>query len=100
MKAMISQPMNGKTDEEIFKTRDEAASALKERGYDVLDTFFGEDFESGVVQIPVRLLARSLEVMSFCHAVYFCKGWEQARGCKIEHDVAEAYGLDLIYEED
>lgn len=53
----------------------------------------------GVVQIPVRFLAKSLEKMSLCDAVYFCKGWEQARGCRIEHEVAVAYGLDVIYEE-
>ena len=37
--------------------------------------------------------------MSKCNAVYFCKGWENARGCKIEHKTAKAYGLDMIYEE-
>ena len=30
---------------------------------------------------------------------YFCKGWENARGCKIEHEAAKAYGLEIIYEE-
>ena len=53
----------------------------------------------GVVQIPICYLAKSLENMSLCHAAYFCKGWENARGCKIEHDTAVAYGLDIIYEE-
>ncbi len=38
--------------------------------------------------------------MSLCHAAYFCKGWESARGCRIEHATAQAYGLDIIYEED
>lgn len=33
------------------------------------------------------------------HAAYFCKGWEDARGCKIEHDAATAYGLEVLYEE-
>jgi hypothetical protein len=28
-----------------------------------------------------------------------CKGWGNARGCKIEHEVAKAYGVDIIYEE-
>jgi hypothetical protein len=36
--------------------------------------------------------------MSKCDAVYFCNGWENARGCKIEHDIAIAYGLLTIYE--
>lgn len=52
----------------------------------------------GVVQISLYFLAKSLENMSLCHAVYFCKGWEKARGCKIEHDAAVAYGLEIIYE--
>ena len=30
--------------------------------------------------------------MSECDTVYFCKGWENARGCKIEHEVAKSYG--------
>ena len=55
--------------------------------------------ERGVVQIPLCFLAKSLENMSLCHAAYFCKGWENARGCKIEHEAAVAYGLDIIYEE-
>ena len=53
----------------------------------------------GVVQIPLCFLAKSLENMSLCHAAYFCKGWEQARGCRIEHEAAKAYGLKIIYEE-
>lgn len=28
-----------------------------------------------------------------------CKGWKNARGCKIEHDAAVAYGLEIIYED-
>ena len=38
--------------------------------------------------------------MSKCHAAYFCKGWENARGCRIEHDAAIAYGLKIIYEDE
>ena len=55
--------------------------------------------ERGVVQIPLCFLAKSLENMSLCHAAYFCKGWENARGCKIEHAAAVAYGLEIIYED-
>ena len=106
MKAMISQPMAGKTDEEIEATRGKAITALKEKGYDAENTLFtGEWYsddimkERGIVQIPLYFLGNSLTSMSRCHAVYFCKGWENARGCKIEHDAAVAYGLDIIYEE-
>lgn len=106
MKAMLSQPMAGKTEEEIVETRDRAIAALTKQGYEIVNTLFTDGWysqekmeERGVVQIPLCFLAKSLENMSLCHAAYFCKGWENARGCKIEHDAAVAYGLKVIYEE-
>lgn len=106
MKAMLSQPMAGKTDEEIVATRERAIQVLKEKEYEIVNTLFTDEWYSndsmkarGVVNIPLCFLAKSLENMSLCHAAYFCKGWEQARGCCMEHDAAEAYGLDIICEE-
>ena len=105
-KAMLSQPMAGKTNEEIVATREKAISALKEKGYEIVNTLFTDEWysqdaiaERGVVQIPLCFLAKSLENMSRCHAAYFCKGWENARGCRIEHEAAVAYGLEIFYEE-
>lgn len=105
-KAMLSQPMGGKTQEEIVETRERAIRALQDRGYKVINTLFTDEWYSkeamearGVVQIPLCFLAKSLENMSLCHAAYFCRGWEQARGCRIEHEAAKSYGLEIIYEE-
>lgn len=105
-KAMLSQPMRGKTDEEIIETKNRAIKALEAAGYEVVNTPFTDEWyskekmeERGVVQIPVCFLAKSIENMSLCHAVYFCKGWDRARGCILENEVAKAYGLDIIYEE-
>lgn len=106
MKAMLSQPMAGKTDEEIVETREKAIKALKEKGYEIVNTLFTDEWyssekmkERGVEQILLCFLAKSLENMSLCYAAYFCKGWEKARGCRIEHDAAVAYGLTVLYEE-
>jgi len=105
-KAMLSQPMGGKTDEEIIETRNKAINALEAKGYEVVNTLFTDEWYNseqmearGVVQIPLCFLAKSLENMSLCHTAYFCKGWENARGCRIEHEAAKAYGLEIIYEE-
>ena len=105
-KAMLSQPMAGKTDEDIVATREKAIAALKDKGYEIVNTLFTDEWyskekmqERGVVQIPLCFLAKSLGNMSLCHAAYFCKGWEKARGCRIEHEAAVAYGLEIIYEE-
>ena len=104
-KAMLSQPMAGKTEEEIKEAREKAITILIGMGYDVVNTLFTDEWYSrenmvkrGVVQIPLCFLAKSLENMSLCHAAYFCKGWEDARGCRIEHEAAKAYGLEILYE--
>lgn len=105
-KAMISQPMRGKSDDEIVRTREKALVDLEMRGFSTINTLFTDEWYSkeqleqrGVVQVPLCFLAKSLENMSLCHVAYFCKGWENARGCRIEHEVAKAYGLEIIYEE-
>lgn len=106
MKAMLSQPMAGRTEEEIKASRENAITALKEKGYEIVNTLFTDEWYSkenmrkrGVVQVPLCFLAKSLENMSLCDAAYFCKGWQGARGCRIEHEAALAYGLEIIYEE-
>lgn len=106
MKAMLSQPMAGKTNEEIIATRERAIAVLKERGYEIISTLFTDEWysqeamkERGVENIPLCFLAKSFENMSLCHAAYFCKGWENARGCRLEHEAAKAYGMTIIYED-
>ncbi|MCX4309560.1 MAG: DUF4406 domain-containing protein [Desulfovibrio sp.] len=107
MKAMLSQPMAGKSDEEIVATRERAIKALEGMmGYEVVNTLFTDEWyapenmrERGVENIPLCFLAKSLENMSKCHVAYFCRGWEQARGCRIEHEAAKAYGLTILHEE-
>lgn len=104
-KAMLSQPMRDKTDEEIIETRNKAIKILEEKGYEVINTLFTDEWyssesmnERGVVNIPLCFLAKSLENMSLCDAAYFCKDWENYRGCRIEHLAAKEYGLEIIYE--
>jgi len=105
MKAMISQPMGGKSNEEIVQTRERAIRALEAKGYEVVNTLFTDEWysnekmeERGVVNVPLCFLAKSLENMSKCHVAYFVKGWEHARGCRIEHEAAKAYNMEIIYE--
>lgn len=106
-KAMLSQPMRGLSDEEIVATRDRAIKYLESHGYEVVNTLFTDEWyskgameEHGVKQIPVCFLAKSIDNMSKCDTVFFCNGWENARGCVIEHEVAEKYGLTIIHESD
>ena len=102
-RVMISQPYAGLTDFEIDEARRNAVETLEEKGFEVVDTFFSESSfkdltEREIKHIPLYYLAKSIEYMAKCDAVYFCKGWENARGCEIEHKAAVEYGLECFYE--
>lgn len=103
---MVSQPMHGFTNEQIVETRNRFLQFAEKENLEVINTLFTDEWyskdkmvERGVVQIPLCFLAKSLENMSLCNKVYFAKGWENARGCRIEHQVAKDYGVEIIYEE-
>ena len=98
-KLFISQPMRGKTDEEILAAREKAiASAKRHIGEDVevIDSFFQD---APVDANPMWYLAKSLELLSTADVAYFAKGWEEARGCRIENTCAIEYGIELVIED-
>lgn len=105
-KVMVSQPMAGRTIEDILSKRNETREALKRLGFDeVVDTVFFDLvscktrlMENGITHPDLYLLGRTLIAMSECDAVFFCHGWESARGCQIEYVTAEAYGLKIMIE--
>lgn len=103
---MIIQPMSGLTNEQIMETRNRFLKFAEKEELEVVNTYFEDEWysndamiERGIAQIPLYFLAKSLENMSLCHKVFCARGWESARGCKIEHEAAIRYGLELIYEE-
>ena len=109
IKVFISQPMNAKSEEEIKAVRQEAIDTI-EAAYpteeiQIIDNYF-EDYspeieydDSETFHVPVKYLAKSIELLTFANLAYFCEGWEYARGCKIEHEVCTAYGITVMEKE-
>lgn len=97
-KLFISQPMRGKTDEEILATREKAIKSAEEKigePVEVIDSFF----QSAPADArPLWYLGKSLELLATADIAYFVEGWAMARGCKIEHTCATEYGIDRIEE--
>ena len=96
MKIMISQPMKGKTNEQIRDERAELVTRLQEEGIEVVDTVF--ENAPADEDVAIYMLSQSIRYIGKVDAVYFMKGWEKARGCKIEHEVAVEYGKKVFYE--
>lgn len=95
-KLFISQPMRGKSDEEILMEREKAIKAAEElvgEPVEVIDSFFRN---APADAKPLWFLGKSLELLSNADVAYFAPGWKDARGCIIEHDCAIAYGIQSI----
>ena len=100
-KLFISQPMKGLTDEEILKAREEiktrAEQAIGEQ-VELIDSFV-EDYPREINKsIPIWYLGKSIQFLSQADIAYFGGDWRNARGCKIEYEVANAYGIKTITE--
>lgn len=95
-KIFISQPMHGLGDAEILQERESILQLMRDiAGPDVEEVrsfFKGRDRELK----PLKLLGMALELMSEADTVVFAPGWEEARGCRIEHECALQYGLHVI----
>lgn len=96
MKIFISQPMNGKTDEEILKEREQIITCAKERygeNIEIIDSFFkGAPHDAS----PLWFLGESIKKIAEADVAYFATDWERARGCKIEHSCAIEYGIEVV----
>ncbi len=95
MKIMISQPMRGKTNEQIREERAELVKRLQEEGHEVVDTVF--ENAPADEEVAIYCLSQSIRYIGKVDALYFMRGWEKARGCKIEHEVAVEYGKQAFY---
>ena len=95
-KLFISQPMRGKTDAEILAVREKAIE-FAERNLgekvEVINSFFQN---APAEARPLWYLGKSLELLSTADVAYFAKGWEDARGCRIENTCAIEYGITVI----
>lgn len=92
----ISQPMKGKTDDEILATRKKAIESAESyigEPVEVIDSFFQD---APAEARPLWFLGKSLELLATADVAYFASGWEEARGCKIENTCAIEYGIDVI----
>lgn len=96
-KLFISQPMRDKTDEEIKAERAKIVKVVTERfgEVEVIDSFFESAPHDAK---PLWFLGKSLELLSTADCAYFADGWKDYRGCKIEHECAVQYGIDIVGE--
>ena len=103
MRIFLSLGMRGRDEKDVLHDIEEAtfyAKSFYAKSYtecEVINTYSQENATENAS--PTYYLGRSIQILGSCDQVWFLNDWENYRGCKIEHDAAVAYGLDIIYEE-
>ena len=113
MRVFISQPMTGLNEKDILATRESATKDIEEYFKDsdedvtILPSYFHDQIrnsveeearrDEGTVNWDIFWLSQSLSHLAFADVVWVCKGWRNSIGCGFEHDIAEEYGIPIIY---
>ena len=101
MRVYISVPMRGRTDAEILNERRKAIEIVKaDNPYEdikVINNFFMEESRN---DNPLWCLGESFKKLSTADSAFFGKGWQDARGCRIEFECAMAYGIEFMIQYD
>lgn len=93
IKVFVSQPMNGKSYDEVLEKRKIVLDKVKKQldGYpmEVLDNYFKEELPH-----PMNYMAKSIELMAQADLIVFEHQWKLYSGCIIEHYCALSYGVN------
>lgn len=90
--------MKGLTREAVRDKFTSLKDKLEKQGYTVIDSVI--ENSPGVKSTSLWCIGKSIQLMSDCDVIYFAKGFNKARGCRIEYKVARDYGIPMMFEED
>ena len=106
----ISQPMTGKSEEEILATRQKEIDKIHQlfdadgEQVNIIDSYIDdatrkhfEEHVSDDINWDIFWLSQSLQKLALADTIWLCEGWEHSKGCNIEHECAIQYGLDIVY---
>ena len=98
-KVFISLPITSRPEktleEKIYRAKNDAremADIFKKEGYEVVTPF--DVTTDGMSE--AQCIGACITALLECDYVYFCKGWETSRGCRIEHLVAVEHNIEII----
>ena len=96
MKWFISQPMRGKSNDEIKEERNNIIASIKklDPNAQVIDSFFkNAPHEAN----PVWFLSKSISLLADADAALFANDFGAARGCRIELTICKEYGIPYYW---
>lgn len=95
-KVFVSLPMQGRTKEEIIQEQARLLAVVAKRIREKLSLV--ESFIEDADKLdPREIIEESLRRMARANLVVFAPGWEDTRGCRIEHQYASLCRIPVLY---
>lgn len=102
LRVFVSQPMRGLSDDEIMEARTSLVKKIDvkfpESEIQIIDSFLDISGNPDTKHIPLYYLSKSFELLSGADVAVFGKGYNEARGCRLEHIAATEYGIKVVLE--
>lgn len=92
-KVYISIPITGRSLDIVVKQAEIVKACLHAAGYDPVTPF---DICPEQGKPYAYYMARDIEVLLECYAIYMCPGWRESKGCRAEAAIAEIYGIPML----
>lgn len=96
MKIYISLPITGYEIDHVEARCIFATGVLKGKGHEAVSPLdvcgaAGDELDYAAC------MARDIEALLHCDAILMSEGWKDSRGCRLEHEAAKIYGLQVFY---
>ena len=116
----ISQPMTGRSEEEILATRQKEIEKIHQEiremhqldskeddiQVNIIDSYIDDATRNRLqecvgdgINWDIYWLSQSLQRLALADTIWLCEGWEYSKGCNIELKCAIQYGLNIVYSE-
>lgn len=104
-RVFVSMPMKDKPTKLIVEERKLICKKIEEllgeeyKDWKLIDSIYYDESElDSCKNKAVYRLAYSIKCLADADVAYFAKGWENARGCKIENEIAKQYEIEIVEE--
>lgn len=94
-KLYISIPISGKDITEVKLHLDFVKNRLVSKLYEPVTPF---DVSPDSNASYAEHMGRDIQALLECDAVFFCRGWQDSKGCQAEYEVAKIYDKKMVFE--
>lgn len=94
-KIYISQPREGRSWQDFELEADMIKDELDKK-YGKCNTYYSNFRLTKDTSLIVIEFGNAIQSLIGSNCAYFAPGWEKDKSCRIEHDICEAYGIEIL----